>query len=165
MFDSKVYQRHRRRPIHVSLSTRLFPVCLKCRLYHQHKHKYQPENSNPVWKQWCQSHHGNCSYKWCLFILLSSSAFVHVWHSSVISFCHNARASMLQCQGHRKGITWPFAAHRMQEDRKVRRCVSGIWMAIVDAAVSDFVTYSCHFFVFWSFYGTPFNEESLELQW
>lgn len=30
MFDSKVYQRHRRCPVHVSLSTWLFPVCLKC---------------------------------------------------------------------------------------------------------------------------------------
>lgn len=63
--------------------------CLSKVLYHQHKHKFRPENSNPVWKQWCQSHHGNCSYKLCLFV--HSLLPLSMWHSSVISFCHNAQ--------------------------------------------------------------------------
>lgn len=59
---------------------------------------------------------------------LSPSAFVHV------TFKCNIFLS--QCSGHqcadakdRRGITWPFAAHRMQEKSKVRRCVCGLWVA------------------------------------
>ncbi len=107
MFDFEVYQRHRRCPVHVSHSTWLFPVCLKCRLYHQHKHKFWPENSNPVWKQWCQSHHGNCSYKLCLFFH-SPLLPLSMWHSSAISFCHNALGISVPMPRTQKGKNLTF---------------------------------------------------------
>lgn len=106
--------------------------CLSKVLYHQHKHKFRPENSNPVWKQWCQSHHGNCSYKLCLF-LHSPLLPLSMWHSSVISFCHNAQGINALVPRTQKGNNLTFCSTpnaRRQQGQEVclwvLSCVGGV---------------------------------------
>lgn len=178
-FDFEVYQRHRRCPVHVSHSTQPFPVCLKCRHYHQHKHKFRPENSNPVWRQWCQSHHGNCSYKLCLFVH-SPILPLSKWHSSAISFCHNALGINVLMPRTQKGNNLTFCsslnARRQQGQEVCLWALSGVGVDVLMALWNQLCERSlCYSLIyttqmpFLAFQNNccaiPFYSTSLEEQW
>ncbi len=150
MFDCEVHQPHRRCPVRVSHSTWLFPVCLKCRLYRQHKHVLARKLQS-CWKQWCQSHHGNCSYKWCLFFH-SPLLPLSMWHPSVISFCHNALGINVPMPRTQKGKTLTFCsapnARREQGQEVCLWALSGVgglcwWHCGIGSVNVLFVTHSC----------------------
>ncbi len=176
--DCEVHQPHRRCPVRVSHSTWLFPVCLKCRLYHQHKHVLARKLQS-CWKQWCQSHHGNCSYKWCLFFH-SPLLPLSMWHPSVISFCHNALGINVPMPRTQKGKTLTFCsapnARREQGQEVCLWALSGVggvvlmalWNRLCERSLCHSLMYTIQmpFLAFWnSCCVIRFNSTPVEEQW